>query len=473
MNQSPDRPNIIMLVGEDVGRHHGCYGEPYAHTPHIDRLASQGACYTHGFSHAPVCAPSRSGLVTGRYPVCTGALHMRSTLLDPPRLFTHELRDAGYHVAWPTKLDFNFNPTDGWCDSTDDWRGSLADRPADQPFFLFRNFNNTHESGVWDPPAANNDFAHRTADLPDELRHDPAGAPIPAYLPDTPQTRQDISRYHDNLTIQDQQVGQVLDEIDAAGLADNTVVIYMSDHGRGLPREKRWLYDAGIRLPLIVRWPGRIAPGSVVDDLVAWVDLAPTILSLAGAPIPDDYDGQVFLGPDAAPPRQYIYAQRDRMDEVFDRVRCVRSKRWHYIRNFYPQLPWAQHQFYMEQEPTYQAMRELHAEGKLHPPADVFLAPTKPAEELYDAEADPDMVRNLADAPEHRAILEQHRAELDRFLASIEDLGAVTEEELIARGLVKDRLDDEYRLRIDALPPRYRVGGPEYAPLTMREAEAL
>ncbi len=465
-----NRPlNVVLLVGEDTGRHLGCYGNHYAHTPNLDRLAAQGRRYTNAFTHAPVCAPSRSGLVTGRYPWRYGAHHMRSTVIDPPRLFTHELRDAGVHVAWPTKTDFNFDPPPDFADTTDfTWPQQLPE----EPFFVYANFHVTHESGMWEahPHQGGVPFEQRMAELPAELRHDPADAPVPAYLPDVPEVRRDIARYFDCLALQDLRVGRCLDAIDASPARDRTVVIYLTDHGRGLAREKRWCYDAGVRLPLIVRWPGMIEPGEVCDDLVAWVDLAPTILSLAGVPMPNDYDGQVFLGEHAAAAREFVFGGRDRMDAVFDRVRFARSRRYHYLRNGYPALPWSVRQDYQENQPTFQAMRRLKAEGRLTGDAAVFMADTKPAEELYDPAADPDMVRNLANDPAHAAALAEHRAALDAFLATGPDLSALPESELIGRGVVADRLP-EYRALCERLPEAYRVG-PELAPLTMQEADA-
>jgi len=460
-----DRPNIVLIVGEDTGRHLGCYGDDYAVTPNIDRLASQGALYTNGFTHAPVCAPSRSGLVTGQYACTMGSHHMRSTLVNPPRTFTQELRDNGYYVAWPTKLDFNFEPQDGWRDSDANWIGDL---PTERPFFAYVNFGNTHESQMWHDADEHRERCDR---LTDDQWHDPAEAPVPAYLPDTPNTRREIAYYYDNLTQQDHYVGEVLRTIDEAGLADDTIVIYMTDHGRGLPREKRWCYDAGVHLPLIVRAPGMTDPGSVTDALVGWVDIAPTILSLTGTPIPEHYQGQVFLGPDAGEPREYCYGGRDRMDECFDRTRFVRSKRFHYLRNFYPQLPWAQRLTYMEREATMRDLRALNAEGKLPHPRNVFVQPTKPAEELYDAAADPDMVNNLADSPTHRETLEEMRAACEAFISWSGDLAEVSERTLIERGIVVNRLDGEYDQRVGTLADELRLG-PERSILEMENVPA-
>ncbi|TVR49297.1 MAG: sulfatase [Puniceicoccaceae bacterium] len=464
------RPNILLLVAEDTGRHHGCYGHDYADTPSLDRLAAEGCRYDRAFSHSPVCAPSRSALLTGMHPWTFGTHQMRSTLVKPPRLFTQELQDAGYRVLWPTKTDFNFTPPDGFAETDVPWldRGELP--VGDQPFLAFWNFGVTHESGAWDKVEdKSQDLESRWRDLPPERRHDPARAPVPPYLPDTPGVRLEIARHFDNLTVQDIQVGRALEVLEKSGAADNTIVIYLSDHGRGLCREKRWCYEAGLHLPLIVRWPGRIKPGSVNDDLVAWVDLAPTLLALAGAPVPEHYQGRVFLGPDQAPPPPFVFSGRDRMDEQFDRIRTCRSPRFHYIRNFYPQLPYMQRNRYMESGLTTRDLREGRAAGTLTPAQAAFMADTKPVEELYDTAADPHCVENLAGDSAHHDALRRHRAALEAFLDKHGDLGAVPESELIARGLVTDRLTNEYRPRIAPLPGRFRIGNGDTV-LTAEEA---
>ncbi|MBI1337361.1 MAG: sulfatase-like hydrolase/transferase [Phycisphaera sp.] len=474
----PKRPNFILLVGEDAGRFAGCYGDPLAYTPNLDRLASEGCRFDNAFSTAPVCAPSRSTLVSGRYAWSLGSHHMRSTLVKPPRLFTHALRDAGYHVSWPTKLDFNFEPDKDYCDDTQEWEERLRSGAfGDRPFFVYKNFGITHESTMW---ATAGDHKGQRADREEMLKGvpankltQPADVRVPAYLADTPEApeiREDIARFYDALSLMDAQAGQVLDALGASPCRDNTVVIFLTDHGRGLLREKRWCYDAGVHLSLIVRWPNGIEAGTVSDRMVSWVDIGPTVLSLAGVEIPGDFQGSAFLGDADDSLREFVFAGRDRMDETFDRVRMARDKRWHYLRNFYPELPYAQRNRYMEHQLTTRAMRRLNAEGKLTGASACYFPPTKPPEELYDAHNDPDMVNNLADDPSCKAHLERLRAALDEELERFGDLGQTPERELIARSLVVNRLDNEYRPRIEPLPEGLNIG--KY-PLTVLEESEL
>lgn len=457
------RPNFIILQGEDAGRALGCYGDPDARTPVLDQLAAEGCRYDNAFSTSPVCGPSRSAMVTGQYAFSYGAHPMRSRVLNPPRLFTQELRNAGYYVNWAIKTDFNFEPPEDFADDRCSWRRALAgDTLPDQPFLLYYNFGVTHESTMWGPTcdgrwAAANERVAQEHRLSRDQWADPRSVRVPAYLPDTAEVRNDIARFYNALAIKDQQIGETLAALDASPHRDNTIVIYLTDHGRGQWREKRWCYDAGVHLSLLIRAPGWTEPGSVSDELVSWVDLAPTILSLAGVPVPDSYQGQVFLGPDKAPPREAVFAHRDRMSAVFDRVRAVREKRYHYLRNFYPELPYAQRCDYMERLASVRVVRELHAQGRLTPEQAQFMARHRPAEELYDAEADPDMVRNLAENPQYADTLARLRNRLNAFLEEVPDLGARSERQLIEEGILADQLD-EYAARVEPLPQRYALG---------------
>jgi N-sulfoglucosamine sulfohydrolase len=441
----PKRPNFVLIGAEDISPNLGCYGDTYAITPNLDRLAAQGARFKRCFTHAPVCAPSRSGLITGMYPTTIGSHHMRSTLLKPPVTFTEELRNAGYFVAWPGKTDFNFAVPKGAFDSTANWmtKGQLK-----EPFFAYINFVVSHESQIRVP---REQFQKNTARLKDTERHDPAKAPLPPYYPDAPEVRHDVATYYDNLTALDYLVGDVLKWLDDKKLADNTVVAFFGDHGWGMSRGKRWLYDSGLRVPFLVRWPGHIEPGTVREDLVAFLDLAPTFLTLAGVKPPERMQGQPFLG-EGVKERKYVFAARDRMDETFDRIRAVRDKRFKYIRNYYPELPYAQHILYMDEMPTMKVWRQLAAEGKLTGPQKLFFAPTKPEEELYDTESDPHEIKNLAEDPAHAEQLKELRGVLHDWVRTTKDLGEFPEDELVRRGLVADRISTEYANRIKEHP---------------------
>jgi uncharacterized sulfatase len=441
--------NVVWIVGEDMGPELGCYGDPQAITPNMDRLAREGARFTRCFTHAPVCAPSRHGLITGQYPIKTGAHHMRSTLINPPVTFTKLLRDAGYFVAWPGKTDFNFKQPASFADSTENWW--KKDAPLKEPFFAYANFTQSHESQVRND---NNKYPANTKRLTAAQRHDPAKMDLPPFWPDAPEVREEVARYYDLCTSVDYDVGDILAWLDKQGVADHTVVIFFGDHGRGMPRYKRWVYDTGTHVPLLVRWPGQLKPGSVREELVGFVDLPATTLSLAGVKVPENFDGQVFLGPNAAPARKYVYAARDYMDETFDRIRSVRDKRWQYVRNFAAELSHSQIISYMEIGKTMQVWRKWFAEGRLSEAQRQFFAPTKPNEELYDTESDPYELKNVATNPENSARLEELRGALDEWLKKTDDKGAIPVDQLIARRIITERAE-------------------KYAERTQRGAEAV
>src|SRR5688572_392231 len=438
LSPAADRPNIIFILGEDLGPELGCYGDAYARTPNMDKLAAEGARFTRAFTHAPVCAPSRSGLITGRYPIAIGTHHMRSKLLNPPPAFTTHLREAGYFVAWPGKTDFNFDVPKDYFDTTTNWLNNARNHPR-KPFFAYLNLGQTHESQIRAPK---DKFDELTSILPPEHRHDPARATLPPYHPDTPIVRRDLANYYDLVSVVDFRLGETLRKIESAGLAENTVIFFFGDHGRGLPRSKRWVYDSGIHVPLLVKWPGKIKPGSVREDLVTFVDFSATALALAGIEIPKEFDGQPILNPDgtAPAPRKYIFAARDRMDETPDRIRAVRDTRYKYIRNFQPELPYAQRIVYGEEMPTMREWRRLNLEGRLTGPQKIFFSATKPTEELYDTEADPHEINNLAGTPNTTEKLNELRAALFAWQKKTGDFGQFPEPDLIKRGLIADSL---------------------------------
>jgi uncharacterized sulfatase len=432
--EEPARPNILWITCEDMSAKLGCYGDAYAHTPNLDRLAARGIRYTHAFATSGVCAPARSCLITGVYPSSLGTHFMRcrGELPEFIRCYPEYLRQAGYYCTNNSKTDYNFaHPRSTWDESSG--RAHWRNRKPGQPFFAIFNNTDTHESKIRSRGA---EFARLTARLTPEERHDPAKIKLPPYHADTPEARRDWANDYDLITAMDYQSGGILKQLEEDGLAEDTIVFFYSDHGVGLQRSKRWLYDSGMHVPLIVHFPKKyqhlapLPPGSVTDRLVSFVDFAPTLLSLAGVTIPQHMQGVAFLGPKAGPPREYVYGIRDRMDERHDIIRAVRDTRYKYIRNYRPDLPYDQHLNYAEQGPTMQSMRALLAAGKLSGPPLKFFQPGKPAEELYDTQADPHEINNLAALPEHRATLERLRAAHLKWMDETIDLGLVPESHL-------------------------------------------
>jgi len=419
--------NVLWISCEDISPDLGCYGDDYADTPNLDRLAKQSCRYSNAFVPYPVCAPTRSAVITAMYPSTIGTMHMRTRLkgydaVPPPyvKCFTEYLRAAGYYCTNNRKTDYQFSPPfTAWDESSK--KAHWRNRPEGMPFFSVINLTVSHESRNWPKKV-------------EKLVHDGRQVVLPPYYPDTAVVRDNLARYYDNVTRMDKQAGKILRQLEDDGLADNTVVFFWSDHGRGLPRHKRWVYDSGIHVPLIVRWPGKIASGSVCGDLINLIDLAPTVLSIAGVKIPSYMQGRAFMGEQKSEPRRYIFAGRERMDKTSDdHIRCVRDKRYKYIRNFMPEKPYAQPIPYRDRMPIMQEWRRLNTEGKLKGPQKLFFQKTKPPEELYDIAADLYEINNLADSPEHQHVLERMRSALQEWIKDTNDLGGIREYELIER----------------------------------------
>ena len=423
-------PNILWVSSEDNGPHLGAYGDDYATTPNLDALAARGLIYRNAWSTVPVCAPARTTIISGLYPASTGAQHMRSRsgLPDGFRFFPQYLREVGYYVTNNSKEDYNLEKPGGqgavWHESSREahWRN----RPEGARFFAVFNFTVTHESQIRRRP-------HTQV-------HDPAEVRVPAYHPDTPEVRQDWAQYYDKLTEMDALVGERLAEIEAAGLADDTIVFYWGDHGPGLPRGKRAALQTGLHVPLIVSIPGKYrhlapaeyVPGGDTDRLVGFIDFAPTMLSLAGIEPPAHFQGRAFLGAHEAEPNEVIFGFSDRMDERYDLVRSVRDQRYLYARNFLVDRPYGQRLSYQMETPTTQVWLRLFQEGKLNE-AQARFWQEKPSEELYDLENDPDLVNNLAASPEHEVERERLAAALRRQLLTIRDLSFLPEGEMHRR----------------------------------------
>ncbi|MGA0133517.1 MAG: sulfatase [Opitutales bacterium] len=445
---APQRPNIVLVIGEDMGPDTGAYGCKDAVTPNMDRLAREGALFTRAFTHVGVCAPTRSGMVTGLYPLKYGAQNMRSVVINPPRPFTEKLRAAGYHVMWPGKTDFQGVSEKELADDRKLWvnyskqpLGQLSPKPK-EPFFAYINDTVSHESQV---RASDAEHAKNTAALKDSDRRDPAKVELPPFYPDTPAVRREVAHYHELVTAVDYTVGRVLDWLKAHDLEKNTVVILSGDHGRGMPRYKRSPKDTGTRVPLIVRWPGVIPAGSVREDFASWIDFAPTALSLAGVPVPPEYDGHCFL-PTAINPPKYVHAFRDYMDESYDRVRSVRDERYRYVRNLAPGVDEAGKNAYQEVGQTMHELRRVQSEGKLNPVQALYFDPNRPKEQLYDTLADPWEVKDIASDPSLAGKLAELRAECDRWIAHCGPVGEMSVEELVKNGIIKPR-DPGYEKR--------------------------
>jgi len=432
-----EKPNILWITCEDTSPLLGCYGDELAITPRLDELASQGIRYTKAFATAPVCAPSRSCLITGVYATSLGTQHLRSEVKLPEKVkcFPEYLRAAGYYCSNNYKKDYNFIDVNVWDESSPQahWRNR---RPG-QPFFSVFNFTSTHQAQI---NGSDEEFEEKYGSkLEAEERHDPAEISLPPYYPDAPFVRKIWARYYDLITFMDKQVGEILDQLDEDGLADNTIVFFYADHGLGIPRFKRTLYDSGLRIPLIVRFPERYRhlspgwPGDAIDNLVSFVDFAPTVLSLVGLPIPSYMQGRAFLGSQSKPPRKYLFGASSRVDEAYEFSRCVRGKRYKYIRNFFPHLPYIQPSQFCDQAEIMQELRRAVAEDELSPAQKKLWAARKPVEELYDTIEDPNELNNLIDDPEKRAVLGKLRKTLRAWMLQSRDTGLLPEAEMHIR----------------------------------------
>ena len=433
-------PNIVWITVEDMSPRLAAFGDSTVFTPNIDRLAAEGVRYSNVFSISGVCAPSRSAIITGMYPTSIGAQHMRnmrrtSAIADitdpellaiptyeavpPPEVkcFTEYLRAKGYYCTNNRKEDYQFTrPVTAWDESSGQahWRN----RPdPDKPFFAVFNTNITHESQVWS-----------RADEP--MRVDPAALDVPPYYPDHPVVRRDLGRHYSNIELMDQFVGNILSDLEEDGLLENTIVFFFSDHGDGLPRMKRWLYDSGLHVPLIIRWPDGRGAGTTSEELISFVDFAPTMLSLTGVPIPNHLHGQAFLGDQKAPERTYVFAAKDRMDPVMDNARAVRDKRFKYIRNYMPEKPYVGFLPYRDRMELMRVMQAMNKAGTLEGPQRLWFSPTKPIEELYDTVEDPHEINNLAEDPGFIDKLNELRTAHEKWKNETNDLGLIPETEL-------------------------------------------
>lgn len=424
----PDKPNILWLIGEDLGQHLGCYGTKEVWTPNLDQLAADGVRYTH-FYNGMVCSVSRSSFMTGMYATTIGAHNHRTAnkrpLPDGVKTLCEWMRGQGYFTAnlkqlpescgfkGSGKTDWNFK-VDGPLFDSDQW----SELPSHQPFYAQINFNETHRAYTAPKKA------------------DPSKVEIPPYYPDHPVTRQDWGQYLDEATELDRKIGLVLAALGKEGLADNTIVVFFGDNGQSHVRGKQVLYEEGQLVPLIIRWPtnfpspASFQAGSVDSRMIHGIDLAPTMLALAGAAKPAKMQGQVFLGERTEKTRETIFGHRDRCDMTQMRLRSVRDSRYRYIRNFTPWVPFlARNEYKEKQYPVWNLLKELHAEGKLTPPQEFLCQANMPEEELYDLQTDPWQIKNLAqsDLPEHQTALKKLRVVLENWIVETHDQGVEME----------------------------------------------
>lgn len=451
--QAEDRPNILLLMLEDLSPRIGAFDDKVAITPNIDKLAQQGVRYTNTFTSAGVCAPSRAAAISGMYQQSFGAQHMRAHSQGPAKYFTvppkemkafpELLRAAGYYTFNSNKLDYQFSNVRSGSGPFTIWDADIRgdfdfDKlPADQPFFGYLNFLGTHESGIFPRNVLPRSLTHFVGQVmhiglhwDTENQVSAEDVKVPPYYPDTPVVRKDIARQYNNLITVDRQVGEVLARLEASGKADNTIVIWTTDHGDGLPRAKRELYDSGIKVPMIIRWPEKYRPksaaaGSIDDRLVSFVDFAPTVLSLAGTSLPDFLQGRVFAGVAQAEPREYVYAARDRLGKVSDRQRSVRDKRYKYIRSF-SQTPGGFHLAYRDDLDIMQELWRLLESGELNEVQRQWFSP-RPAEMLFDTLNDPHEINNLAEDPAYLSELARLRTAYQIYASKVPDLSEESE----------------------------------------------
>jgi N-sulfoglucosamine sulfohydrolase len=427
--------NIVWILGDDVGPALGCYGEPMVRTPHLDRLATEGVRYTACFTTSPICSPSRSAMFTGRYQTTINA-HQHRTEIPRPlsegvKTITEHFRAAGYFTV---NLSPSARPPRGGEDGPGPGSGKtdlnfLIEKPYDsndwntrrkgQPFFAHVNILAPHRGSPWHI-AQNRAAPHLD---PDKVR-------LPPYAPDHPIVREDYINYLKAVELMDDDVGRVLARLERENLLDRTIVVFVGDNGECLFRSKQFLYDGGLHVPLIIRWPDLRRAGEVDHQLVSGIDLTVTVMALAGLKPDPGMHGRDFVH-ESTPRREFIFAARDRAGLAIDRMRAVRSDRYKYIRNYLYGIPYMQVNPYKERVyPVWNLLKDLAKEDRLSPAAALFTAGRKPAEELYDLQTDPHEVNNLAQNPAHIVVLRQMREALETWIERYGDDGALMEDPL-------------------------------------------
>lgn len=437
--QAAERPNVVWILSEDNSIHWlRLYGYEHGVAPNIEQLAADGVTFEHAFSNAPVCSVARTTLMTGILAPRVGfQYHRKSHLANLPpgaSLFPALLKQAGYYTTNNAKKDYNVVEGDVWHESSN--KATWRKRPSkDTPFFHMQTFADSHEGRLHFPPSLMETEKTTT---------DPAAVEIAPYHPDTPTFRYTYARYFDRIRIIDEKVGQVVKQLKDDGLLEDTFIFYFGDHGGVLPRGKGYAYESGLHVPLVVRVPGNWRhlvdrkSGSRANGFVSFIDFGPTVLNLAGIETPETSDGRAFLGKGVTAAevgeRDESFGYADRFDEKYDQVRTLRKGRYRYVRNYQPFNPDGLQNNYRYRMLAYQEWRELYEAGKLNAEQRQFFEP-RPAEQLFDVEADPHEVRNLADDPMHAGTLNAMRASLQLTVKAVPDLSFYPEPDMVERAL--------------------------------------
>ena len=450
------QPNIIWLVCEDQSpEFFPMYGDTTVSLPNLEALAAESVKYTNMHATSPVCAPARSGIITGMYPTTLGTHNMRAYNMDKKenqkelgipvyspkfpeyiRPFPEYLREAGYFCTNRDKEDYNYKiPQTAWdyschqrhCNEDDLYnKAHWRNRAEGQPFFSVFNFPITHESKIWEQGK-------------NKLFVDPDSVKVPPYFPNDSITRHDMAVNYSNLVRLDEQLGKIIAQLKKDGLYENSYIFFYSDHGGPFPRHKRAIYQTGALAPLLVKHPKAVNAGNVVDDLVSFIDFAPTVLQLAGVTPPEYLQGHAFLGKKKIHQRNYLVTGSDRFDGQFDRVRAIRNQRYKFIRNYYPEKAHALKVSYREQMPMMQNLNRLFKAGKLNTDQARWLTAPRPKFEFYDLEKDPYELNNLFGKKGHQKIIAELKGALKQWIQDSGDLGEISEYTLIEKSLGKGK----------------------------------
>ena len=440
-------PNIIWLVAEDQSpEFFPIYGNSIVELPVIESLAKDGIVFNNAYTPAPVCAPARSAIITGLYPSSLGTHNMRTynsykkenqpsigipsyspILPDGVKMFPEYLRKIGYYTSNNSKEDYNFKKTDGvWDDSSSNahWKN----RAPGQPFFAVFNFGISHESQIWEQGS-------------NDILVDQNLVPIPPVFPDTPKIRKDIAVNYSNLIRLDKKIRKIISQLKQEGLYEKSIIFFYGDHGGPFPRYKRSLYETGIKVPLVIKFPNSKFAGTENNDFISFIDYAPSILSIAGIKPPDVMQGKAKFGEfKASSKTSYIFATSDRFDEKVDRLRAVRYKHFKYIRNFNIKISNAIPVLYREQMPMMKELNKLWKENLLLKDHRLWFETPKAKEELYDLTKDPYELNNLADKISLKDTLFFLREVLDQWIIDTNDLGEYSEKELIKKWFYMGKL---------------------------------